>query len=83
MPKESRRAKALRYLSEERVQVISANEHGIRLEVRGSAREPYRVAFGRDAKHRLVTECTCANTEAHPIRPRCSHVEIARLLFRV
>jgi uncharacterized Zn finger protein len=83
MPRESRRAKALRYLAEERVTVTSANEHGIRLEVRGSAKEPYRVAYGTDASGRLVTECTCANTEAHPIRPTCSHVEICKLLRRV
>lgn len=83
MARESRRSKALRYLAEERVTVTSANEFGIRLEVRGSARLPYHVAFGRDARGRLITECTCANTEAHPVRPTCSHLECARLLFRV
>lgn len=82
MPRESKRDKALRYIREERVTVTSANDHGIRLEVRGSARDPYRVAFGKDARGRLVTECTCANTEAHPVRPTCSHVEVARMLHR-
>ena len=82
--RETRRQKALRYLSEDRVHVVSANEHGIRLDVRGSAREPYLVAFGRNAAGNLVTACTCIDgAEIHPVRPRCAHVEIARLLRRM
>ena len=81
--RETKRMKALRYIAEDRVHVVSANEHGIRLDVRGSAREPYQVAFGRDARGNLVTSCTCVNgSEIHPVRPRCSHVEVCRLLRR-
>jgi uncharacterized Zn finger protein len=83
MARESRADKALRYIREERVEVVSANEHGIRLEVRGSKREPYQVAYGRDARGRLVTSCTCENgTQYHPVRPNCAHIEIAKLLRR-
>ena len=81
--RETKRAKALRYIAEERVHVLTANEAGIRIEVRGSAREPYLVAFGRDARGNLVTSCTCVNgIEYHPVAPRCAHVEVCRLLRR-
>jgi len=83
MSRETRRQKALRYITEERVHITSANEHGIRFEVRGSERDPYLVAVGRDIHGRDITSCTCANgREFHPVRPRCAHVEIARLLRR-
>ena len=82
--RETKRAKALRYLSEERVHVLTANEAGIRIEVRGSALEPYKVAFGCDARGNLVTSCTCVNgSEYHPVAPRCAHVEVCRLLRRM
>ena len=79
--KESKRDKALRYLAEERVTVLKANGSGVRIEVRGSKREPYIVRFG---KHNgsFVTECSCQNSEYHPVRPKCSHLEVARLLWR-
>lgn len=83
MAREAKADKAIRYLREERVEVTSANEHGIRLVVRGSRREPYQVAYGRDAHGRLITSCTCENgTEYHPVRPNCAHIEIAKLLRR-
>ena len=82
--RETKRAKALRYIAEDRVHVVSANEHGIRLDVRGSALEPYHVAFGSNSHGTLVTACTCIDgAEIHPVRPRCAHVEIARLLRRM
>jgi hypothetical protein len=84
MPAESKRAKALRYIAEERVSVTSANEHGIRLLVRGSRAEPYHVAYGTDSRGRVISECSCVNgTEYHVVRPRCCHLEIAKLLHRV
>jgi uncharacterized Zn finger protein len=83
MARETKRDKAQRYIAEERVHVLSANSHGIRLEVRGRERDPYIVAAGRDIHGRDITSCTCANgREFHPVRPRCAHVEIARLLRR-
>lgn len=82
MPRESKAEKKLRYFKEGRVRVVSANEHGIRLLVRGSAREPYEVAYGRDTRGRLVTSCTCPNgTLYHPVRPACVHIEIAEDLY--
>lgn len=83
MPRESRRDKALRYIAEERVEVTSANAYGIRLTVRGSRKEPYEVAYGRDTQGRSVTTCTCEGGEFHPIKARCSHIEVAKLLFRI
>ena len=82
MPRLTAAQKALDYIAQGRVTVTSANEFGIRLSVVGSAREPYRVAYGRNRRGYLITECTCANTEAHPVRPACSHVAIAKLLWR-
>lgn len=79
---ETRRQKALRYLSEERVTVLKAGPRGLRLEVRGSRSAPYIVRLGTDIDGRVITECTCANAEVHPVRPRCSHLEIARMLWR-
>ena len=81
MSRESRRDKALRYIAEERVTVLKANGSGIRLEVRGSKREPYIVRYGR-INGSFVTECSCENTDYHPARPKCSHLECARLLWR-
>lgn len=75
--REAKREKALRYIAEERVQVLSANDHGIRLEVRGSCREPYIVRLGRDGRGAPVADCTCV----HP-KPTCRHLEVARLLRR-
>jgi hypothetical protein len=84
MPVESKRVKALRYIAEERVSVTSANEHGIRLEVRGSRAEPYHVAYGTDSRGHTISECSCVNgTEYHPVTPKCCHVEVAKLLHRV
>lgn len=81
---ETKRQKALRYIAEERVSVTSANEHGIRLEVRGSRAEPYHVAYGTDRRGHTISECSCVNgTEYYIAAPRCSHVEIAKLLHRI
>lgn len=83
MPREPKRDKALRYLAEERVTVTHANEFGIRLSVRGSRAKPYLVAYGK-AGERVITECSCFNgAEVHTIVPRCSHVEVAKLLYRI
>lgn len=73
---ETRRQKALRYLQEDRVAVTRANGYGVRLEVRGSMREPYEVALGKDREGRGVASCSCACPRA------CSHLEIARMLWR-
>jgi hypothetical protein len=81
--RESADAKALRYIAEERVQVLSATEYGIRYQVRGSRAEPYLCAYGYDKRERPVSSCTCYDgTTVHPVHPRCSHVRIGRLLFR-
>ena len=73
--------KALVYIAEGRVTVLQAAQSGIRLEVRGSKREPYIVRYGRWGGQ-LITECSCANSEAHPVRPQCSHIAAAKLLWR-
>lgn len=73
--------KALVYIAEGRVTVLLANKSGIRLEVRGSRREPYTVRYGREGG-RIITECSCFASEVRPIHPKCSHVECARLLWR-
>ena len=82
MPRLTAADKALAYIAQGRVTVTNANASGIRLSVVGSARESYRVAYGRDRQGRLVTECTCPGSEFHPISPRCAHVKIAKLLWR-
>jgi len=84
MPRESKRQKALRYLNEDRVEVVSANAHGLRLLVRGGRRDPYEVAYGKTVTGRLVESCTCDNAMLyHPVRPRCAHVEIAKMLHHI
>lgn len=79
--RETKRERALRYIAEERVTVLKAAPQGIRLEVRGSKREPYIVRLGREGTY-LVTECSCENAQYHPVRPTCAHLEVARLLWR-
>lgn len=82
-PQPPRALKALVYIAEGRVTVLVANDHGIRLSVQGSKREPYTVRYGRDRGGYLVTECSCYNgSDVHPVRPNCSHIEIAKLLWR-
>lgn len=83
MPRESADAKALRYIAEERVQVLSATEYGVRYSVRGSRAEPYLCGYGYDKRGKEVRSCTCYNgTEIHPVKPTCAHMRIGRLLFR-
>jgi uncharacterized Zn finger protein len=72
--KESRSAKALRYVREERVRVTSANEYGIRLSVRGSGADPYLVSYGKHPNGASISGCTC------PAPGMCAHIEVARLL---
>ena len=79
--RETKRDKALRLLSEDKVTVLLASEHGIRLSIVGSKREPYIVRYGRH-DGTLITECSCENAEYHPVRPTCAHVEVARMLWR-
>jgi uncharacterized Zn finger protein len=78
MARESRADKAARYFTEDRITVISANEHGIRLSVRGSKAEPYIVTYGRDLKGRVIASCTCEG-----VADRCSHMEAAKKLRRL
>lgn len=80
MPRETLATKALRYIADSRVRVVSANQHGIRLTVSGTGREPYRVAYGRDGSGRVFAECSCQNGSIHPVAPKCCHVLIAKLL---
>ena len=88
MPRESKEAKALRAIAERRVAVLKVSATGIALHFTSSEPDPetlqprvYLVAVYLDARQ-VVRECTCANAQAHPIRPRCCHVWLAERLWR-
>lgn len=80
MPRLTRRDKALAYIAEGRVHVERASERGIVVQVWGSKREPYTAALGIDKHDRPFASCTCEGADYHPTNPRCSHVEVCRLL---
>lgn len=44
---------------------------------------PYRVLRYRDERGQLVESCTCEGALHHPIKPRCSHMEAARIVMRL
>lgn len=86
MARESVTDKAARLIASGHVRVLRANEQGIALDVLGDSSdafqpEPYRVMRYLDASG-LVESCTCIAGQAHPVRPKCSHVTCARLLWQ-
>ena len=73
--------KALTYIEQGRVLVMTASKDGIRLAVRGSDPKPYIVRYGVFAPGSgIQAECTCKHGQVY-MRPHCSHVEAAVMLW--
>jgi uncharacterized Zn finger protein len=86
MAHETTTVKAARLFASGHVRVIRASDKGIALDVLGDSTDafsplPYRVMRYVDAQGVLTESCTCPGGQAHPIRPRCSHMAAARLLW--
>lgn len=88
MTRETAAMKAARILLDpKRTRPVRCNLQGLAFDVIGDsadgfAPEPYRVMRWKEGG-RILETCTCEGAGYHPVRPKCSHMELARLVMNI